>query len=83
MADMTTSAGSGWNEAAEAADRAQTRMGLAVARFTIGAMFVWRRMVHLQPDSALLFSAAPCRRSPAGVTSDAFRNQEKRRNRAW
>src|SRR5215472_16574865 len=28
------------NEAAESADRAQARMGLAIARFTIGAMFV-------------------------------------------
>jgi uncharacterized membrane protein YphA (DoxX/SURF4 family) len=29
------------NEAAESADRGQARMGLAIARFTIGAMFVW------------------------------------------
>jgi uncharacterized membrane protein YphA (DoxX/SURF4 family) len=28
-------------EAAESADRGQARMGLAIARFTIGAMFVW------------------------------------------
>jgi uncharacterized membrane protein YphA (DoxX/SURF4 family) len=29
------------NEAAKSADRAQARTGLAIARFTIGAMFVW------------------------------------------
>ena len=38
MANMAATAG---NEATEAADRAQARMGLAIARFTIGAMFVW------------------------------------------
>jgi uncharacterized membrane protein YphA (DoxX/SURF4 family) len=37
MADMT---GAGPN-ARETADRAQARTGLAIARFTIGAMFVW------------------------------------------
>ena len=31
----------GPSEAAKSADRAQARMGLAIARFTIGAMFVW------------------------------------------
>jgi len=34
-------AATGRNETTEAVDRAQARMGLAVARFTIGAMFVW------------------------------------------
>ena len=34
-------AATGWNETAEAVDRAQARTGLAIARFTIGAMFVW------------------------------------------
>ena len=38
MARMTAA---GRNGTAEAADRAQARMGLAIARFTIGAMFVW------------------------------------------
>src|SRR5215467_1306302 len=36
---MTVSPGR--NEASGAADRAQARLGLAIARFTIGAMFVW------------------------------------------
>jgi uncharacterized membrane protein YphA (DoxX/SURF4 family) len=31
----------GRNESTEAFDSAQARMGLAIARFTIGAMFVW------------------------------------------
>ena len=34
-------AATGRNETVEAVDRAQARMGLAIARFTIGAMFVW------------------------------------------
>ena len=34
-------AATGRNETAEAVDRAQARTGLAIARFTIGAMFVW------------------------------------------
>jgi uncharacterized membrane protein YphA (DoxX/SURF4 family) len=38
---MTGMAATGPNEATESADRAQARMGLAIARFTIGAMFVW------------------------------------------
>ena len=38
MADMAVTRP---NEVAESADRAQARMGLAIARFTIGAMFVW------------------------------------------
>src|SRR5215469_13565153 len=38
MADMAVTRPS---EAAERADRAQARMGLAIARLTIGAMFVW------------------------------------------
>lgn len=38
---MTSMAATGRNETAEAVDRAQARMGLAIARFTIGAMFVW------------------------------------------
>ena len=38
MGNMAASVG---NETAEAADRAHAQMGLAVARFTIGAMFVW------------------------------------------
>jgi uncharacterized membrane protein YphA (DoxX/SURF4 family) len=38
MADMAVTRP---NDAAESADRAQARMGLAIARFTIGAMFVW------------------------------------------
>jgi uncharacterized membrane protein YphA (DoxX/SURF4 family) len=38
MADMAVTRPS---EAAEWADRAQARMGLAIARLTIGAMFVW------------------------------------------
>ena len=38
MADMAVTRPS---EMAQSADRAQARMGLAIARFTIGAMFVW------------------------------------------
>ena len=38
---MTSMAATRRNETTEAVDRAQARMGLAVARFTIGAMFVW------------------------------------------
>lgn len=38
---MTSMAATGRNETTEAVDRAQARMGLAIARFTIGAMFVW------------------------------------------
>lgn len=38
---MTSMAATGRNETAEAVDRAQARTGLAIARFTIGAMFVW------------------------------------------
>ena len=38
---MTGMAATEPNEATESADRAQARMGLAIARFTIGAMFVW------------------------------------------
>jgi hypothetical protein len=38
---MASMAATGRNETTETVDRAQTRMGLAVARFTIGAMFVW------------------------------------------
>ena len=38
---MTGMAATGPNEASESADRAQARAGLAIARFTIGAMFVW------------------------------------------
>ena len=38
MASMAATAA---NEATEAIDRAQARTGLAIARFTIGAMFVW------------------------------------------
>jgi uncharacterized membrane protein YphA (DoxX/SURF4 family) len=38
MANMAATAG---NEATEAVDRAQARTGLAIARFTVGAMFVW------------------------------------------
>ena len=34
-------AATGRNETTEAVDRAQARTGLAIARFTIGAMFVW------------------------------------------
>jgi len=38
---MDATPGPNPNVTAEAADRAQARTGLAVARFTIGAMFVW------------------------------------------
>ena len=38
---MAGMAATGPNEATESADRAQARVGLAIARFTIGAMFVW------------------------------------------
>jgi uncharacterized membrane protein YphA (DoxX/SURF4 family) len=38
---MSGMAATGPNEATGAADRAQARTGLAIARFTIGAMFVW------------------------------------------
>jgi uncharacterized membrane protein YphA (DoxX/SURF4 family) len=38
MADMTATGSPRWSESA---DRAQARAGLAIARFTIGAMFVW------------------------------------------
>jgi uncharacterized membrane protein YphA (DoxX/SURF4 family) len=40
MANMIASAGSGQSEALEA-DRKQAHWGLAIARFTIGAMFLW------------------------------------------
>jgi uncharacterized membrane protein YphA (DoxX/SURF4 family) len=40
MADMRVNAGPG-SEAIEATDRAHARRGLAIARLTIGAMFVW------------------------------------------
>jgi len=39
MASMTVSGGQ--NETTGVSDHAQARLGLAVARFTIGAMFVW------------------------------------------
>jgi uncharacterized membrane protein YphA (DoxX/SURF4 family) len=38
---MANMALTGPNEATEAVDRAQARTGLAIARLTVGAMFVW------------------------------------------